>query len=71
MWAKMLAWILGILAIGCLGMGMVLSTEKGAIEKFFAPQLPATYTPMFWLVLAAVLLIGAIAAFVIGGAKET
>lgn len=71
MWPKILAWILSFLAIGCFGMGIILSTEKVAIQNFFSPQLPGTYTPLFWVVLAAVLLLGAIASFIIGGSKET
>ena len=53
---KVLASMLGIMGAGCFIMGIVLSSEKVTID-----ELPATYTPMFWLVIAAVFLLGAIA----------
>jgi hypothetical protein len=68
--AKVLAIVLGVLAVGTFGMGIVLSLGRGTIEDFFRPQLPATYDAMFCIVVAIALLIGAIAAVVIGGHGE-
>ena len=61
---KILAWTLGIVGACCFIMGIVLSSEEVTIDA-----LPNTYTPMFWLVIAVVLLVGAIAA-AIGISKE-
>jgi len=50
-------------------MGIVLSLGFERVQSAL-DNMPDTYTPMFWLVIAAVLLVGAIASAVIGQSKE-
>ena len=66
---KILACTLGIVGACCLIMGIVLSLEFERVQSAL-DNMPDTYTPMFWLVIAAVLLVGAIASAVIGRSKE-
>jgi len=53
-----LAWVLGILGGLCAVMGIITATE--AVE--FLDKLPASFDPIFWLTLGAVLLLACIAA---------
>jgi len=65
---KLWAWIasiLGFAGIGCFVMGIVMSTEEVTIDG-----LPDTYTPTFWLVIAAVFILAAIASGIIGMLQE-
>jgi hypothetical protein len=52
-----LAWLFGILGGLCAVMGIITATE--AVPAL--AELPAAFTPMFWLVLGAVLLLACIA----------
>ena len=52
-----LAWILGILGGLCAVMGIVTALDM--VE--FLDSLPAGFNSMFWMVLAAILLLGTIA----------
>ena len=52
-----LAWVLGILGGLCTVMGIITAAEVISL-------LGAAFTPMFWLVLAGVLLLACIAAAV-------
>ncbi|MFC2039227.1 hypothetical protein ACFLST_00320 [Chloroflexota bacterium] len=65
---KLWTWvvsILGFVGIGSFAMGIVMSTEEVTIDV-----LPDTYTPTFWLVIAAVLILAAIASGIIGMLQE-
>jgi hypothetical protein len=66
---KILASALGIIGAGCLIMGIVLSLEFERVRTAL-DNMPDPYTPMFWLVIASVLLLGAIASAVVGMSKE-
>ena len=52
-----LAWVLGVIGGLCAVMGIVTAAEVDTL-------LGAEFTPLFWLALAAVLLLGCIAAAV-------
>ena len=52
-----LAWVLGILGGLCAVMGIVTALDMVA----FLDNLPADFNTMFWMVLAAILLLGTIA----------
>ena len=60
------AWILGILGGLCAVTGIITAAE---VVPFLA-ELPAAFTPMFWLTLGAVLLLACIAFAVSRGEYE-
>jgi hypothetical protein len=53
-----LTWVLGILGGLCAVMGIITATEVAPLLD----ELPIAFTPIFWLTLGAVLLLGCIAA---------
>ncbi len=52
------AWVLGVLGSLCAVMGIITATEAVALLA----ELPAAFTPIFWLTLGIVLLLACIAA---------